>query len=141
MIYLEKEDLITDAFERFIDESSKDDLNVLDKAEERAIAFVKTIIGSRYDVDLIFTEGAPIINEMLVQILSRIVLYRVIKRNAARKVPTDYKEDYDEALSWLKDIATGKIPLDGLPLPVDEDGDPVDSNSLWGNNSNPDFYI
>jgi phage gp36-like protein len=141
MIYLEKKDLITDAFERLIDDSSKDDITVLDKAEQRAIEFVKTMIGSRYNVNLIFTEGAPIINEMLVQILSRIVLYRVIKRNAARKVPTDYKEDYDEALAWLKDIATGKIPLDGLPLPVDENGNATNSNSLWGNNSNPNFYI
>lgn len=141
MIYLEKEDLITDAFERFIDESSKDDETVLDKAEERAIAFVKTMIGSRYNVALIFDEAAPIINEMLVQIISRIVLYRVIKRNAARKVPTDYKEDYDEAIKWLNDIATGKTPLGGLPLPADENGDPIKSNTLWGNNSNPDFYI
>lgn len=141
MIYLEKEDLITDAFERFIDESSKDDVTVLDKAEERAIAFVKTMIGSRYNVALIFAEDEPIINEMLVQILTRIVLYRIVKRNAARKVPTDYKEDYDEALKWLNDIATGKTTLDGLPLPVDEDGNATNSNSLWGNNSNPSFYI
>lgn len=141
MIYLEKEDLITDAFERFIDESTKDDPTVLDKAEERAIAFVKTMIGTRYNVNLIFTDGAPIVNEMLVQILSRIVIYRVIKRNAARKVPADYKEDYDEAIKWLTEISTGKTILDGLPLPVDDNGDPVKSKSLWGNNSNSDFYI
>lgn len=141
MIYLEKEDLITDAFERFIDESTKDDPTVLDKAEERAIAFVKTMIGTRYNVNLIFTDGAPIVNEMLVQILSRIVIYRVIKRNAARKVPADYKEDYDEAIKWLTEISTGKTTLDGLPLPVDDNGNPVKSKSLWGNNSNSDFYI
>ena len=141
MIYLEKKDLITDAFERFIDESTKDDPTVLDKAEERAIAFVKTMIGTRYNVSLIFTDGAPIVNEMLVQILSRIVTYRVVKRNAARKVPPDYKEDYDEAIKWLNEIATGKTILDGLPLPVDDNGDPVKSKSLWGNNSNSNFYI
>lgn len=141
MIYLEKEDLITDAFERFIDESSKDDPTVLDKAEARAIEFIKTMIGTRYNVDLIFTDGAPIINEMLVQILSRIIIYRIVKRNAARKVPTDYKEDYDEAILWLKDISVGKIILDGLPLPTDDSGEPLKSNSLWGNNSNSNFYI
>ena len=141
MIYLEKEDLITDAFERFIDESSKDDPTVLDKAEARAIEFIKTMIGTRYNVDLIFMDGAPIINEMLVQILSRIIIYRIVKRNAARKVPTDYKEDYDEAILWLKDISVGKITLDGLPLPTDDNGEPLKSNSLWGNNSNSNFYI
>ena len=140
MTYLQKEDLITDAFERFIDESTKDDPTVLDNAEARAIEFVKTMIGTRYNVALIFAIDAPIINEMLVQIISRIVIYRVIKRNAARKVPTDYKEDYDEALEWLTSISVGKLTLDGLPIPTDEDGAAI-SNSLWGNNSNPNFYI
>lgn len=140
MTYLQKEDLITDAFERFIDESTKDDPAVLDNAEARAIKFVKTMIGTRYNVALIFAVDTPIINEMLVQIISRIVIYRVIKRNAARKVPTDYKDDYDEALKWLTDISVGKLPLDGLPVPTDQDGAAI-SNSLWGNNSNPNFYI
>lgn len=141
MIYLEKDDLITDAFERFIDESSEDNETILNKAESRAIGMVKTLIGSRYDVDLIFNETEPVRNELLVQILSRIVIYRVIRRNAARKVPTDYKEDYDEALKWLQDIAIGKTPLDGLPVPTDESGNPTNSNSMFGNNKNPNYYI
>lgn len=141
MIYLDKDDLITDAFERFIDESSQDNETVLDKAELRAIKFVKTLIGTRYDVDLIFNEDEPIINELLVQILSRIVIYRIVRRNAARKVPTDYKEDYDEAVKWLQEIAIGKLPLDGLPVPTDESGNPTNSNSMFGNNTNPNYYI
>lgn len=141
MNYIEKDDLITDTFERFIDESSKDGENVLEKTVDKTIDFVKTSIGTRYNVNLIFAVNAPIRNEMLVQIISRIVTYRLIKRNAARKVPTDFKEDYDEAIEWLENISTGKIKLEGLPTPTDENGNPVNSNSLWGNNSNPNFYI
>jgi phage gp36-like protein len=141
MIYIEKDDLVTDTYERFIDESTKDKPGTIDKTELKTIEFVKTTIGTRYNVDLIFAAGQPIKNEMLIQIISRIVAYRLIKRNASRKVPTDFKEDYDEAIEWLNDISIGKLKLKGLPLPVDENGTPTNSTALWGNNSNPNFYI
>lgn len=141
MIYLEKDDLIVQAYERFIDESSEDQPNILDDTEARAIAYLKTVLGTRYNVNLIFAEAEPIRNELIVKILSVIVVYNVIRRNAARKVPTDYKEDYDEAMKLLKDIATGIIVLDGIPTPTDENGNSINSNTIFGNNKNTDFYI
>mgnify|MGYP006208135207 CR=1 FL=1 len=141
MIYLEKEDLIVQAYERFIDESSEDQPNILEDTEARGIAYLKTVIGTRYDVNLIFHETSPVRNELIVKILSVIVVYNIIRRNAARKVPTDYKEDYEEAMKLLKDIATGVIVLDGVPTPTDENGNPINSNTIFGNNKNTDFYI
>lgn len=157
MIYLEKDDLITQAFERLIDESSADQNQyteptepeetpelianrVLDKIELQNIELIKSYIGSRYDVALIFDETEPIRNQLLIRILTTLILFDVFRRNAARKVPTDYKENYDKAIETLEKIATGRIPVDGLPKPTDESGNPI-SNSIWGNNSNKDFYI
>lgn len=138
MIYLTKDDLITDAFEKLIDESSNDKAGVLDAQEKRAVEYVKSMIAGRYDVNTIFTT--PIRNEVLVSIISRITLYNIIRRNAARKVPTDYVEDYNKAIEQLEKISSGRIQLDDLPPAVDENGNP-ESTSLWGNNSNKDFYI
>lgn len=157
MIYLEKDDLITQAFEQLINESSADQNvytepaepeetpelianRVLDKIELQNIALIKNYIGSRYDVAAIFDETEPVRNQMLIDILTALVLFRVFRRNAARKVPTDYKENYDKALETLEKIATGRIPVDGLPIATDESGNPI-SNSIWGNNSNKDFFI
>lgn len=141
MTYLEKEDLTLQAYERFIDESSLDQPDILKDTEARGIAYLKTVLGSRYDVNLIFDETAPVRNELIVQILSVIVVYNIIRRNAARKVPTDYKEDYDAAMKLLKEIATGVMVLDGVPTPTDENGNPINSNTIFGNNKNTDFYI
>lgn len=141
MTYLEKEDLILQAYERFIDESSLDQPDILKDTEARGIAYLKTVLGSRYDVNLIFHETAPVRNELIVQILSVIVVYNIIRRNAARKVPTDYKEDYEAAMKLLKEIATGVMVLDGVPTPTDENGNPINSNTIFGNNKNTDFYI
>ncbi len=140
MNYLTKDDLILLAYERFIDESSQDQEYILDDTETRAIAYLKTVLGTRYNVTLLFNETEPIRNELIVQILSKIVVYNIIRRNAARKVPTGYSEDYDEAMKLLKDIATGVIKLDGVPGAVDENGNTI-STTMFGNNTNKDFYI
>lgn len=152
MIYLEKTDLVTLSFERFIDESSGDTPaegeniqqvrdRILDEIELKNIKLVSSYIGNKYDVELIFDEGEPVRNELLVNILVKLCLYDIIRRNAARKVPTDYKEEYDKAMELLEKIAYGKLPVTGLPVPTDDDGNAITSNTLWGNNSNKDFYI
>lgn len=157
MRYLTKDDLIVDSFERLIDESSGDHDAILEKTENRAIAWVKAYL-HRYDTDSIFgifipgddeedegneTEGEwipPIRNGLLVDILSKIVLYRVFRRNAARKIPNDIKEDYDWAVKELEQIRKGAITLNDLPPALDEEGNAL-SHAIWGNNTNTDFYI
>lgn len=141
MKYLSKQNIITLIHERFIDESSDNDLDILGEIEAKNIALIKSYIGSRYNVDVIFDVEEPIKNELLISILTRLTIYDLIRRNAARKVPADYKENYDQAIKDLKEISTGAIKPSGLPLPTDENGKPIKSTSLWGNNSNKDFYI
>ena len=140
MIYIDKNYLISQAQERFIDESSQNDEEIIDQIELTQIAVIKTYLGTRYDVNTIFDEDSPIENEVLKEILAKLVLYKLIRRNAARKVPNDYKEQFDEAMKTLKEIATGIIRLDGVPPAVDTNGSVV-SNSISGNLSNPNFYI
>ena len=152
MKYLVKEDLISSSFERFIDESTGDKpgegetidqvrVRILNNTELKCIELVTTYIGTRYDANLIFAEDEPIRNEVLVDIMVKICLYKIVKRNAARKVPTDYKDDYNEAIKTLEKIATGRTPLTGLPQAIDGDGNPIASNTVWGNNKNNNFYI
>src|SRR5690606_16745623 len=134
-IYLQKTDLINVSYERFIDESSGDNVptgqtigdvrsRILNNIELKNIGLVSSYIGSRYDVALIFHVSNPVRNEILVDILVKLCLYDIIRRNAARKVPTDAKEDYDTAMELLVKIATGRLPLAGLPTPTDDNGNP-----------------
>lgn len=151
MIYLEKEDLIARSFERFIDESSGDvpgdgesieDVRerILDQTELKNIKLVSSYLGTRYDVEAIFDEEDPIRSELIVDILVRLCLFDIVRRNAPRKVPEDYKEEYEKAIELLQKIATGRIPVDGLPPATDGEGNPV-SDAIWGNIKNERFYI
>ncbi|MCZ2393407.1 MAG: DUF1320 domain-containing protein [Chitinophagales bacterium] len=143
MKYLSKDDLITDSFERFIDESSKDFSETIDNNEARSIALVKSYLADRYAVDIIFGENTPptppLRNELLVDIISKITLYKIFRRNAARKLPNDIKEDYEWAIQQLTRINSGRVLLD-LPPALDDEGRPM-SETIWGDLTNPDFYI
>lgn len=140
MKYLNKDNLITHSFERFIDESSKDFEDTLQNIEAENIGIIKTYLSSLYDVETIFHDTDPIRNPVLIRILSKLVLYDVIRRNAARKVPSDYVENYKDAMDTLEKIAFGRLELANLPPALDEDGEIV-KDSIHGNNSNPNFYI
>lgn len=140
MIYLTDDDLLTESKQRFIDDSTKDDTSVIDSAELKCIGVIKTYLNGRYDVDAIFNEDEPIRDEVLVDILVKLTLKKIFGRNAARKVPTDVKDDYDEAMKQLQTLNAGKLTLSNLPSPTNANGAPS-AAPLFGNNTNTDFYI
>lgn len=136
MIYLTKEDIETEAITRLIDESTAYDDNVLNKIEKTVIGICKTFL-TDYDVDTVFTEGSTVRDEVLVDIMSKILLYKVFSRNAARKVSEDIKENYKWAMKMLEKVQNGSLTLI-LPAVVLGEGK---SRSVWGNSTNKDFYI
>ena len=77
MQYISKDDLITYAHERLIDESAENDSTTLDKIELAQIDIIKSYLSSRYNTEAIFSEDSPVENEVLKSILARMVLYRL----------------------------------------------------------------
>lgn len=152
MKYITKEDLLDGSYEQYIRESSKDSFKIIASLEGKAIELVKTYL-TKYDTASIFgipildeEEEAepeytpPIRHELLAEIIAKITLYKLIRRNAARKVPEDIKEEWEWAIKELERIRSGATILDGLPPKLDDNGN-IASNSLWGNTTNQDFYI
>lgn len=139
MFYLTKDDLIVVSFERFIDDSASDHEPILEELEKRGIAYLKSVLGTRYDVEAIFDESEPIRDELIVQILAKWVIFHLFRRNAARKISTEIKEDYESGMKTLNSVATGVIRLSGLPSPSSQSG--VPSNTIFGNLTNKNFYI
>lgn len=144
MKYLNKEDLISVIQERLLDESvinqTKDD-TTLNDVESKAIDFAISYISGRYDTDKIFATP-PLRNGVLIQAIAQIVVYRAVRRNAARKVPSDFKELYDEAVTMLNNIQRGSTQLKGLPKPTNENGkDSTTSALMYGNSTNKDNFI
>lgn len=141
MKYISIDDLKVDSQERFITDSVSDNSEAVDGIVDKVVEMVITYLAGRYNTDLIFDQVAPIRNEVLVDIIVRLSLYKIFKRNAARKVSTDIKEDYEAAMKDLERINSGRTTLANLPTPTATEGEQPNANLIWGNNSNRDYYI
>ena len=142
MIYIEDTDLKSVIQSRFIDNDFADlaaSSDIIDDVEAKAIDYAKSYISTRYDVAKIFDETTPLRNGILLQIIAQIVIYRAVRRNAARKVPDDFVNLMTEATTMLSKIQGGAMVLVGLPLLTDEDGN--ETPLMWGNNENELNYI
>jgi hypothetical protein len=132
--FLTEDDLKTQLFETYIDDSVQEDLQALDNIELQQIAFMKSKLRGRFDVAVMFSvadyEDKPIIK----QVLTSLVNYFVVKRNAPRKIPSDFKDNYNWAIKWLDNV---RDAIESPELPAKE----VERKTVqWGNNKNEDYY-
>jgi phage gp36-like protein len=139
MIYITKDDLIEVIQERLLEDSLQLDDNILDRLEEKAIAFAASYISGRYKTDEIFTPPGIKRHPLLVQAISMIVAYRAVRRNAARKVPGDYTDIYKEAVDILDNIQKGSQTLGPLPAVTGEDGS--SAKLMYGNTTKDEYFL
>jgi len=137
MIWLNTSDLKTHAFIQFIDESSADFIQARDESELQNMELIKSKLNGRYDIDLLFGVSR---HPLIVRVLTKLVIYDIIRRNAARKIPSDIKDEYKWAMEWLDKVRDGKERPVGLQEPTDTNGDVIPA-TMWGNNTNDDNYI
>lgn len=147
MRYINTDDLISVIQERLMNESvampnvtELENNTILDDIEAKTIDLVISYISGTYDHTQIFAD-VPIRNGVLVQAISAIVVYRAVRRNAARKVPDDLKDLYTDAIKNLDKIQSGVINLVNCPkiTYTDDAGEPM--SPVYGNNTNKDFFI
>ncbi|MDR0872996.1 MAG: DUF1320 domain-containing protein [Prevotellaceae bacterium] len=139
MKYITREDLIEVIQGRLLDESvSELPDELLNGLESKAIEFAISYISGRYDTTVIFGEP-PMRNNLLVQAIAMIVVYRAVRRNAARKVADDFPDMYSEAIKILSNIQTGAQSLVGLPEVTGDTG--TTGSLMYGNTTNKDFFI
>ncbi len=139
--FLTVEDIDAHIFKTYINERSGEDTQtILETIEAQYIALIQTKLKGRYDTDAVFAATGVNRHYIIVKILTALVIYSFIRRNAARKVPSDYVKEYEWAMAYLDKINAGREVPDGLPVATDNNGNP-DTPLMYGNNTNTDFYI
>jgi len=112
---------------------------IMEPIEKQNIAFIRSKLSGRYDMDPVFIETGDDRNQVILKILLRMCLYDFIRRNAARKVPDDYREDYNWAIKELEKLQGGFSYAD-LPPYKDGEGEEI-AKPIWANTTNNDNYI
>jgi phage gp36-like protein len=92
---------------------------IMEPIEKQNIAFIRSKLSGRYDMDPVFAASGDDRNQVILKILLKMCLYDFIRRNAARKVPDDYREDYNWAIKELEKLQSGHSYAE---LPGYEDG-------------------
>jgi phage gp36-like protein len=139
MKYITSDDLLEVIQNNLLQESVQLDTSIIDKIELKVIDFAKSYISGRYNIDLIFSEPTPMRSPLLAQAIAMIVVYRSVRRNAARKVPEDFPDMYKEAVRMLENIQKGSQILIGMPTITADAG--KSGGIRYGNNTNPDNFI
>lgn len=129
--FLTKDDYLTridaDILDRILDtaedEAAAEDL--LDKAEEQAIAFITSFLSSRYDTDAVFEAAGDERNPILVMYTADIALFYLYLRVAPEAIPEPRIAAYEIAEKWLAKVQAEKVNPAGLPKPDDGSKDYV----------------
>ncbi len=136
MTFLETNDLESQLFKEFIDDSTDNENLVLNTIEEHTIALVKSKLGKRYDVTEIFNKSGTDRNKLIISVLVPIVIYKLIRRNATRKMPEDIVNDYKYSLKWLDQVRDG---IETPDLPIKQEEKQIEVHH--GNSKNENWYI
>lgn len=103
-----------------IDQTDDDNLN---RAIGYAMEEVASYLRSRYDVDKAFSKEGNERNPQLVMILCDVALYHLVAW-LPKRIGFEIRETrYNNAISWLKDVQSGKATPDLDPLTNDEGED------------------
>lgn len=138
MKYVTQEDLLTIIQGVMLSSSLENDNERLNLIESLVIDEVKTFLSPVYQTEKIFAD--PVLRHgLLVRIIAILVVYRSVRRNAARKVPEDLVTLEAWAYEMLEKLSAGQLKLgDGIPPVTNEDGT---MPSIFGSNRKKEYYF
>ena len=114
-------------------------LEVIDQADdqnrERAIGYameeVASYLRSRYDVNKAFSKEGSERNQQLVMIVCDVALYHLVAL-LPKRIGFEIRETrYNNAISWLKDVQSGKATPD-LPVLTNDAGEDIGNPVRYG---------
>ena len=113
---------------------------VIEVCENRAVATVRSLIGTRYDCDSIFSATGDERNVLVLKVCVDIAVYEIFCQHNPYKMSQVRKDRYDDAMQWLRDVRDFNANIEGAPLLP---GDDQERNSRWLIGSDPkrDMYF
>lgn len=107
--------------------------DLMDTAEEDAIAMMKGYLAARYDVDAIFSAVADDRNPIIVKYCVDIALFYLYHRMPTDQVPEMRAYAYEAAEKWLVRLQKQQVNPPDLPLVPSPEGDAKDYVQFGGN--------
>lgn len=100
-------------------------------AETEAVEEISGYLRPKYDTNAIFEATGNERNRLIVMYTCDIALYHMAASTPQKMGMEIRKERYERAIKWLEGVQAGKIVPD-LPLAIDEEGNPVGFQMVFG---------
>ena len=104
-----------------LDTITREDCEVVEICEDRAIAEMRSYLQSRYDCDAIFSARDADRNSLILMMAIDITVYHIFSIHNPQKMSQLRVDRYNRAVEWLKAVAAGKISIADAPLLPEDD--------------------
>jgi hypothetical protein len=132
-MFLENEELQSSIYQFQLDQITEGDDTIIEMAIASAIEEVRSYLDINnqrknsdgrllYDVTAIFGAVGAERNALILAHTKTIAIWHVIQLCNADVIYESAKERYDRAVSWLRDLASGKVNVSTLPQ-LDPEGE------------------
>ena len=130
MNYITKDEITSLITLNVLDDITDDNDSLLNMAESVSLSELDSYIGHKYKLDEEWLQTGNDRNLFLVSTIIDIMLYHLHSRLTPSNIPQVRFDRYSKAVSWMDDVAKGKLTPNLSPK--DKDFDTRSSESLFG---------
>jgi len=120
-MFLTIDELKTNSLPVLIQKIINNDVTIVEEIIAESIDEMKGYLIGNYNADSIFSKTGTDRSKTILKHLKRIVKYELYKRKD-QLIDEDTLRDYDETMSWLRDVAKGVLSLN---IPIEEEDQPA----------------
>ena len=119
--FVELTDYDASIHREILDSLVREDKNIVEICEDRAIAEMRGYLAKRYDCDRIFSAVGVERNQLVLMMVIDITVYHIFCIHNPQKLSQVRKDRYERAVEWMKGVLHEDISIDGAPLLPEEE--------------------
>ena len=119
--FVELTDYDASIHREILDSLVREDKNIIEICEDRAIAEMRGYLSKRYDCDRMFSAIGNERNQLVLMMVIDITVYHIFCIHNPQKLSQVRKDRYERAVEWMKGVLHEDISIDGAPLLPEEE--------------------
>lgn len=131
--FIELTDYKSSIHDEILDALTRNDDEIVEVCEDRAIAEMRSYLSGRYDCDSIFSATGADRHPLILMMALDIAIFHIFCVHNPQKLSQMRKDRYDRAIEWLKAVSKGDINVEGAPTVSAEEAKENDDHILASN--------
>ena len=131
--FITLEDYDASIHREILDAITREDKNIVEICENRAIAEMRGYLARRYDCDAIFSATGKNRHDLILMNAIDTAIYHLFSIHNPQKMSQIRKDRYDRAKEWLRRVANEDISVEGAP-PVSKEDRKANANFVIRSN-------